>query len=61
MALQHYQEPKLNNDSSDETLSLEIFVYFFINFYPDLTQTQILTPKLTLKLTQILTLKKSRK
>ena len=61
MALQHYQQPKSNNDSSDETLSLEIFVYFFINFDPDLTQTQILTPKLTLKLTQILTLKKSRK
>ena len=31
---------------------------FFINFDPDLTQTQILTLKFTPKLTQILTLKK---
>ena len=61
MALQHYQQLKSNNDSSEETLSLEICIYFFINFDPNLTQTQILTPKLTPKLTQILTLIKARK
>ena len=61
MALQNYQLLKSNNDSSEETLSLEIFTYFFINFDPDLTQTQILTLKLTPKLTQVLILKKAPK
>ena len=62
-----FKSKSLNHFRREGFISPEIFIYFFIISYSNLTQTQIITPKLfpnrtltqTLTLTLILTPKKA--